>query len=53
MPDTRSLTVEWFDPETRATIPQGRVAAGSRTQKFTAPFRGDAGLYLVDFYVNI
>jgi hypothetical protein len=48
MPDTRTLAVEWFDPTTGTTIPQGRLPAGSRSRSFTPPFRGDAVLYLVD-----
>jgi hypothetical protein len=48
MPSARTLAVEWFDPATGTTIVQGPVPAGSRSRSFTAPFPGDAVLYLVD-----
>jgi hypothetical protein len=48
MPSSRMLAVEWFNPATGATRSQTPIAAGSRSQRFTAPFRGDAVLYLVD-----
>ncbi len=48
MPDSGKLTVEWFNPATGKTISQSPVAAGSSSMSFTAPFSGDAVLYLVD-----
>ena len=48
MPDSRMLSVEWFNPATGTTIPRGGIAAGSRSKSFTPPFSGDAVLYLVD-----
>ena len=48
MPGSRSLAVEWFNPATGETTPQAPVKAGSPSQPFTPPFRGDAVLYLVD-----
>jgi hypothetical protein len=48
MPKTRSLTVEWFNPSTGAASKATPVPAGSPSQRFTAPFSGDAVLYLVD-----
>jgi hypothetical protein len=48
MPNTRKLAVEWFNPATGATIPHAAISAGSSAQSFSAPFRGDAVLYLVD-----
>ncbi len=48
MPNTRSLAVEWFDPANGKTITQSPVPAGSSSQSFRAPFRGDAVLYAVD-----
>ena len=44
----RTLTAEWFDPSTGTVIAGQSVPAGSSSQVFTAPFRGDAVLYLVD-----
>jgi hypothetical protein len=40
-----TLTVEWFNPATGATIAGGTVNGGANRQ-FTAPFGGDAVLYL-------
>ena len=48
MPDSRLLAIEWFNPATGTTIPQGTIPAGSLSQSFTPPFNGDAVLYLVD-----
>lgn len=48
MRGSRSLAVEWFNPETGQTIPQPPISAGSSLQSFTPPFNGDAVLYLVD-----
>ncbi len=48
MPDSRKLAVEWFDPESGETISQNSITAGSSSTSFSAPFTGDAVLYLVD-----
>ena len=48
MPTSRRLAVEWFNPATGETITQDPISAGSSSQAFTAPFAGDAVLYLVD-----
>jgi len=48
MPNSRRLAVEWFDPANGKTITQSPVPAGSSSQSFRAPFRGDAVLYAVD-----
>ena len=48
MSSSRTLTVEWFNPATGATIAAGLVPAGSSSRSFTTPFSGDAVLYLVD-----
>jgi hypothetical protein len=48
MPSSRSLNVEWFNPATGVTTPSGTVTAGVSNQSFSAPFSGDAVLYLVD-----
>jgi Protein of unknown function (DUF4038)/Putative collagen-binding domain of a collagenase len=48
MPDSRMLTVEWFNPASGEAINQEAIPAGSRSRSFTPPFRGDAVLYLVD-----
>jgi hypothetical protein len=48
MPNSRKLKVEWFNPASGETISQNPIAAGSPSQSFTAPFAGDAVLYLVD-----
>ena len=47
MPASRTLNVEWLDPSTGTIHPGGTVAAGA-TRTFSAPFSGDAVLYLVD-----
>ena len=39
------LAVEWFNPSTGKTTQRGKVGGGAR-RKFTAPFKGDAVLYL-------
>jgi hypothetical protein len=44
---TRVLNVEWFDPATGATTAAAAITGGS-TKSFTAPFSGDAVLYIVD-----
>lgn len=46
MPSTRKLSVEWLNPATGETIVGDAIAAGSRAQSFTAPFKGGALLYL-------
>jgi hypothetical protein len=48
MPGSRMLAVEWFNPATGRAICQSPIPAGSSSQAFRAPFRGDAVLYLVD-----
>lgn len=48
MPDSRMLSVEWFDPATEETIHQNPIPAGSHARLFSPPFSGDAMLYLVD-----
>jgi collagenase-like protein with putative collagen-binding domain len=45
---TRALNVEWFNPATGATTSTTAITGGSPTQSFTAPFSGDAVLYVVD-----
>ena len=47
MPSSRTLSVEWLNPSTGAVTTGAPVAAGA-TRSFTAPFSGDAVLYLVD-----
>lgn len=47
LPD-RSLAVEWFNPSDGTVTHASSIHAGSRKQEFTAPFNGDAVLYLVD-----
>jgi len=44
---TQTLAVEWLNPLTGALTLGGAVNGGS-SQTFTAPFSGDAVLYLVD-----
>ena len=44
---TRVLNVEWLNPASGA-ITTGAAITGGSTQSFTAPFSGDAVLYLVD-----
>jgi hypothetical protein len=48
MPSSRTLTVEWFNPSSGATIAGNPIPSGSSSQSFTPPFGGDAVLYLVD-----
>jgi hypothetical protein len=45
---TRVLNVEWLNPSTGAVTAGSPVTGGSSAQAFTAPFNGDAVLYLVD-----
>ena len=44
---TRALNVEWLNPATGA-ITSGAAISGGSTKTFTAPFTGDAVLYIVD-----
>jgi hypothetical protein len=44
---TRALNVEWLNPATGATTAGAAITGGS-TKSFTAPFSGDAVLYIVD-----
>jgi len=44
---TRALNVEWFNPATGGTTSGGAISGGT-TKSFTAPFSGDAVLYIVD-----
>ena len=44
---TQVLNVEWFNPATGATTAGAAITGGS-TKSFTAPFSGDAVLYIVD-----
>lgn len=48
MPNSRRLSVEWFEPATGKNIAEAPIAAGSSSQSFSAPFTGDAVLFLVD-----
>jgi len=48
MPNSRRLAVEWFNPAAGQTITENPITAGSFSQSFNPPFRGDAVLYLVD-----
>ena len=48
MPSSRRLAIEWFDPASGNNLSQSPIAAGSFAQPFSAPFTGDAVLYLVD-----
>jgi hypothetical protein len=41
------LMVEWFNPAD-GTVTEGRVIQGGASQSFTAPFAGDAVLYIYD-----
>ena len=45
---TRALNVEWLNPATGATTAGAAISGGSTAQSFTAPFSGDAVLYIVD-----
>ncbi|HET8925061.1 MAG TPA: putative collagen-binding domain-containing protein [Candidatus Acidoferrum sp.] len=47
-PASRALNVEWLNPTTGATTPGTPITGGSSSQSFTAPFSGDAVLYIVD-----
>ncbi len=42
---SRDFSVEWFDPRTGKAMPAAAVAGGAK-RTFTAPFTGDAVLYL-------
>jgi hypothetical protein len=44
---SRVLNVKWLNPAT-GVITAGAAVSGGSTQSFTAPFGGDAVLYLVD-----
>jgi hypothetical protein len=44
---TRALNVEWFNPAAGVTTSVAATSGGS-TMSFTAPFSGDAVLYIVD-----
>jgi hypothetical protein len=44
---TRVMNVAWFNPATGVTTAGAAISGGS-TKSFTAPFSGDAVLYLVD-----
>ena len=48
MSPSRTLTVEWFNPSTGATLIRAPIPSGSSSQSFTSPFSQDAVLYLVD-----
>ena len=48
MPNSRRLAVEWFNPAAGQTITETPITAGSFSQSFNPPFRGDAVLYLAD-----
>lgn len=45
---TKALKVEWLNPATGNVTSATSVTGGSSAQSFTAPFAGDAVLYLVD-----
>lgn len=44
-PVSGSVVVEWFNPRTGETV-AGQAATGAARRAFTAPFTGDAVLYL-------
>ena len=48
MLSSRKLAVEWFNPATGETMSQNSITAGSSSRSFSAPFAGDAVLYLAD-----
>lgn len=48
MAGSRTMSVEWFNPATGATVAGDAIHSGSSSQAFTPPFSGDAVLYLVD-----
>ena len=41
-----TLRAEWFNPDNGKSLPAGMVQGGQSAQSFTAPFKGDAILYL-------
>jgi chitodextrinase len=45
---TRPILVEWLNPSTGEVTSAGSVTGGSSARSFTAPFSGDAVLYLAD-----
>jgi hypothetical protein len=48
MPSSRRLAVEWFNPADGTTVTLDSIAAGPSSHSFSAPFSGDAVLFLVD-----
>jgi hypothetical protein len=48
VPPSRKLSAEWFNPSTGKKTEGGPVTAGSKATSFTAPFSGDAVLYVMD-----
>lgn len=48
----KNLKVEWFSPE-QGTVMEGGVVKGGSIQSFTAPFGGDAVLYIYDSNINL
>ncbi|HKW98614.1 MAG TPA: putative collagen-binding domain-containing protein [Bryobacteraceae bacterium] len=48
MRNSRTFSVEWFNPSNGARTSAEAVRAGSPAQPFKPPFDGDAVLYLVD-----
>lgn len=48
MPNSRTLAIEWFDPNTGTVIPGIPIAAGHPSRLFIPPFNTDSILYLVD-----
>jgi hypothetical protein len=45
---SRKLSARWFNPSTGKETEGGPVTAGSEATSFTAPFSGDAVLYIVN-----
>ena len=45
---SRKLSARWFNPSTGKETEGGPVTAGSKAASFTAPFNGDAVLYIVN-----
>jgi Putative collagen-binding domain of a collagenase len=45
---TRTLNVEWLNPAIGAITAAAPITGGSSSHSFTAPFSGDAVLYLLD-----
>lgn len=41
-----SYALEWFDPTNGKTVKKGKIKIEKAEQQFTAPFKGDAVLYL-------